>query len=79
MSGFLAGYLGATTCELAEIRRAIKTGLKHVKDIDVLAECLTAWLKWEKEPITVSQAKSWARRMLKLLPRLDKEFAQSQS
>jgi len=76
MSGFLADYLGADTCELAGIRSAIKSGLKHVKDIDVLAECLTAWLKWEKEPVTVAQAKTWARRMLKLIPRLEKEFSQ---
>ena len=75
LAGFVADCRGYYAKDLARIRSLIRKDLKHVRDIAVLTECLTAWLQWEKKIVTIPQAKSWARRILKLLPRLDKEFA----
>ena len=61
--------------DLAALRTFFKTRMKHLKDAEVLAECMDAWLNWETKPVATTQAKAWARRMLTLLPRIDRMFA----
>ena len=76
LSGAVAGCLGGDTCDLAEIRRLLRRRLKDVREAEVLAECLTAWLNWEKKSVSLRQGQSWARRLLKLLPRLEARLAE---
>ena len=72
MAGLVAGGNGFHRHDLAALRAFFKTRMKHLKDAEVLAECMDAWLKWETKPVATTQAKAWARRMLKLLPRIDR-------
>jgi len=71
----VTGRNGFHRHDLAALRAFFKTRMKHLKDAEVLAECLDAWLNWETKLVATRHAKTWARRMLKLLPRLDRMFA----
>ena len=65
----MMGCFDQSLMTIAEFLRG-KTG--DIEDVEVLAECLEAWMAWEARRFTTDEARAWARRMLDLLPRLDK-------
>lgn len=76
MSDAAVKCMGVYEHDLREMASFFETQMSHVEDIAVLCECLRAWLRWEKEGPTTAEAKDLARRMLELIPRLDREFAE---
>lgn len=74
LAAFVATCRGHHLTDLAELARYYRTLGRHVQDVGVVAECLTAFLNWEKRRISIRQAQAWARRLLALLPRLDADL-----
>lgn len=74
LAGLVADCHGYYCKDLAELRRFCRSKLRHIADGKVLAECLTAWLRWDTKRVSIAQAKAWARRLLKLLPRISQSL-----
>jgi len=74
LAGCVSKCTGFYENELSKLEDFFRTEMSSVEDIEVLAECIDAWRRWEETHFTTEQAKAWAQRMLELLPRLDREW-----
>jgi len=70
LAGSVARPSGCSSEDLAELANHFRA-MADVEDIEILAECLEAWIGWEEATFTTEDARNWARRLLALLPRLD--------
>jgi len=70
-AGAAARMMGCFDPSLVTLSEFLRAKAGNIEDVEVLAECLEAWMAWEERSFASDQTRSWARRMLAVLPRLD--------
>ena len=70
-AGAAARMMGCFDPSLVTLAEFLRAKAGSIEDVEVLAECLEAWMVWEERSFASDQTRSWARRMLAVLPRLD--------
>jgi hypothetical protein len=71
LAAAVARMMGYFEYGMVAIATFLRGKAGELEDVEVLAECLEAWMAWETRSFTTDEAREWAKRMLALLPRLD--------
>ncbi len=71
LAGAAARMLGHHENSLASVAAHFRNRAGDIDDVEVLAECLEAWIGWEERSYTTDESREWASRMLALIPKLD--------